>query len=140
MSCHLRQKTLDNILVNKSFEFITAAGVLLGFSPLVLYPEEQAAAYAVEMLERIFSWATAYQTADLSKVKYNMNLTDEIVLGYVGAGIRNRLWVNKIVKQCEQNANCLIVAGARHMAYDSQQVKSVSTLLRERGFTVELVE
>lgn len=69
-----------------------------------------------------------------------MNITDNIVLGFVGAGIRNRLWINKIVKQCEQNINCLIVAGAAHMAYDSQHVKSVPTLLRERGFTVELVE
>lgn len=54
MSCHLRQKTVDNIFIDIPYPFTLVARILSGLSPLVLYPEEQAAAYAVEMLEHFF--------------------------------------------------------------------------------------
>lgn len=99
-------------------------------------PMEKVAADIVASLELGLTIHTAYLTADVSAIQ-------EVAAdmgNHADTKERNHFWLDRIVTQCEQNAGCLIIAGHGHMTTDNKHTQSIITLLRERGFTIELVE
>ena len=63
-------------------------------------------------LEHVFAVQNAYLTADISAIMRAIN-NDGIESAAIASdtNYRNHLWLDRIVTQCEQNTNCLIVAG-----------------------------
>lgn len=125
------------------FKAVNAATRLLSasapdFLKYIFSSEKQRVARQIEWLEGALAMKSAYLTADTSKMKsYSL-------IRYAHRALKpndyHHLWIDKIVSQCQLMDNCLIVAGHGHMTYDTKKQKSIITLLRERGFTVELVE
>ena len=105
-------------------------------------PREQVAHAIVEDLAKHLSALTAYRTADVSALnlgEFIPNITSDDINARI-LNARNHLWLDRIITQCEQNDSCLIVAGHAHMTHDSKNIKSIITLLRERGFIIEFAE
>lgn len=97
--------------------------------------EHEALSY-METFENFFALHSAYFTADLHEISEKIQslgdwAAEEVV-------VRNRIWIDRIVSQCQQSDGCLIVAGHGHMTLNNAD--NLITQLRERGFTVNFVE
>ena len=137
------ETVVDMIMIQAQLEQEKPSRTLSRFATVPAYilslfhTVEREAAARVASLELGFAVIGAYVTADVSKMRVDAKRL-ELISNDIGS--RNHLWLDRIVTQCEQNTTCLIVAGHGHMTHDSKKVKSIITLLRERGFTIELVE
>ena len=136
-------ETSDDILAH----WLPAIGYFVSLVPdlvsqkikTALLSPKQLAANKVKMIDEILQWATAYLTADINTMQHD---SKTLKLFHKGLAInaRNNFWIDRIVTQCQQNESCLVVANIGHMTNDNWKNKSLITLLRERGFTVELVQ
>ena len=122
------------VLMGKSFFTL----LLPEFTVYLSSSKKQQDAYAIEMLEDVLAMQNAYLTADISKMKDSFAI--RVAHNFFPVSIRNNNLADRITKQCQLNDNCLIVIGHGHMTYETKKQKSVITLLRERGFTVEQVK
>ncbi|MDE3268861.1 MAG: TraB/GumN family protein [Pseudomonadota bacterium] len=50
---------------------------------------------------------------------------------------RNKLWADRIATECQQQQSCFIYAGIYHMLAETKNIRSLISLLEERGFKVE---
>ena len=62
----------------------------------------------------------------------SLDKTDEILLGY-----RNKLWAERITDACSKEKSCFIYTGVSHLLIDSGNIRSLVSLLQERGYEIE---
>lgn len=62
----------------------------------------------------------------------SLDKADEILIGY-----RNKLWAKRITDACSKEKSCFIYTGISHLLIDSGNIRSLVSLLRERGYEIE---
>ena len=59
------------------------------------------------------------------------------IIESMSLGARNKLWVERITSSCSKGDSCFIYVGYGHILFDNSNIRSLISLLEERGYKAE---
>lgn len=91
----------------------------------------------IDSFEKKFLSASHYINTDAEGLqRLGREMTERVEL----LDKRNLMWAEKIARNCRVGERCVVIVGYPHLTYDNENVSSIVSRVRDKGFIVELLD